>query len=160
MILVPGTGISIAASAIAKRSTRAPEAWLAGAYITVQLEGPLRAVRVHVGAGEGAVTEANIHLASGAGVDSPWYAIGDFVQPYGEYIASRAIPKTQTRFGRVSMFTDAVVATFGSGAVLNVGRAAPLFGHRGGGEQAEFLEGLSPTLEPIGGSWGRQYGHA
>src|SRR5262245_42833177 len=160
MILIPGTALSIPGSSIDKRPTSAKEAWLSGTYLTVRLHGALRAVRVHVGGGEGAATAENVHLVSGAGVQGKWYAIGDFVQPYDEYIASRALPQTGTKFGRRSMFTQAALVNFASGAVLNVGRAGPLFGHGGGGEQAEYLDGPTPTVEPLRGVWGREYGHA
>jgi hypothetical protein len=160
MILIPGTAIGIPGSEISRRPTRAEYAWLGGTYSTVRLHGVLRALRVHVGAGEGAASGANVHLVSGAALHGNWYAIGDFVQPYDEYIATRAIPKTRTRFGRRSIFNDAAIVTFAAGVVLNIGRAAPLFGHRGGGEQAEFVDGPEPSVEPMSGLWGREYGHA
>lgn len=160
MMLVPGTSTGIQGSEIPMRPTRSPKAWLHGTYATIELHGSLRALRVHVGGGEGAATAANIHLVTGAGLQGSWYAIGDFVQPYDDYIASRALPKTRTRFGRRSMFSDAAIVSFYAGTILNVGRAAPLFGHEGGGEQAEFLEGPAPAVEPLHGVWGREYGHA
>src|SRR5439155_267895 len=82
--------------------------------------------------GEGGATAANIHLVTGSGphgkrgLQGTWYAIGDFIQPYKEYIRTRALPKTVTRFGRRSLFTEAALVTFEPGVVLNVGRAAPL----------------------------------
>ena len=160
MILIPGTALSVPGSFIDQRPTSAKEAWLNGAYLTVRLHGPLRALRVHVAAGAGAATAENVHLVSGAGLQGRWYAIGDFVQPYDEYIASRSLPQTRTAFGRRSLFTHAALVTFPHGAVLNIGRAGPLFGHGGGGEQAEFVDGPTPTVKPLRGAWGREYGHA
>ena len=165
MILIPGTAIALAASELAQRPSD-KSAWLHGVWLTVRLHDQIHALRVHVGAGEGGATAANIHLVTGSGphgkrgLQGTWYAIGDFIQPYKEYIRTRALPKTVTRFGRRSLFTEAAVVTYEPGVVLNVGRAAPLNGHPGGGEQAEFLEGPAPRVQPLCGVWGREYGHA
>jgi hypothetical protein len=159
MIVVPGTTLQLRASLMEKRATRDTSAWL-GSYMTVRLDEQLRALRVHAGGGIGAATAANIHLATGASLKGAWFAIGDFIQPYDEYITTRALPQTATRFGPRSMFTDAALATFFAGTILNVGLAGPLFGHRGGGEQAEFVEGEAPRLEQLRGLWGREYGHS
>jgi len=156
---IPETGTQLPAVAIGMRPTRDGNAWL-GPYHTVRLVAPLDALRVHVGAGEGAATADGVHLVSGAGLRGRWYAIGDFVQPYAEYIASRALPRTPTRYGKISFFTQAALATFQAGTILNVGRAAGLFGHPGGGEQAEFLEGPAPRLQELPGTWANRYGHA
>src|SRR5262245_9306431 len=103
MVVIPGSRLQVAASLIAKRSTgrgmrRDLLAWRDDSYVTVRLDARVRALRVHVGGGEGAVTAAHVHLASGASPRGAWFAIGDFIQPYGEYIATRALPLTNTRF--------------------------------------------------------------
>jgi hypothetical protein len=146
-----------------KRSTTQNDAWR-GDYLTVQLYEQLQALRVHVNAGVGAVTDSNIHLSFGASLQGRWFAIGDFSQTYDDYISSRALPQTPTRYGRRSFFTHAAIATFGPGVILNVGIAAPLGPHKGGGEQAEFLEGPAPkfkTITTLGSlGWSNKYGHA
>ncbi len=161
MFTIPGTSTHLPATTQAKRDTD-PKAWLGGDYATVRLTAAVRAVRVHVGGGEGAASLANIHLAAGAGAGGSWYAIGDFIQTYDEYIASRALPQTRTARGRASFFTEARFVDLLPGTILNVGRAAPLFGHHGRGEQAQFLEGPPPLVvsQTHGASWLREYGHA
>jgi len=125
------------------------------------LTAPVRALRVHVNAGVGAVSAENIHLAAGAASRGRWYAIGDFIQPYNEFIASRALPKTPSRHGNVSFFTNAVIVDLLPESILNVGIAAGLFGHRGGGEQAEFLDGPAPReVSSTDSVWSRRYGRA
>ena len=58
-MIVPGTAIRLTASVTRKRDTKDEKAWRRKAYLTVRLEAPLDALRVHVGGGyEGAVSEA------------------------------------------------------------------------------------------------------
>lgn len=162
---IPGSNLTIPANEIGRRDSDA-RAWLNGIWRTVRLHGPTPAIRVHAGAGEGAASARNVHLVAGSGpsgkggLAGTWYAIGDFIQPYDEYIRSRALPQTKTRFGPRSLFTHAMLVTFHPGTVLNVGTAAPLFGHPGGGGQAQFLEGPTPIVKPLSGVWGNQYGRA
>lgn len=169
MIWVPGTSLELPAVEIEKRKTENEDSWWDRKWITIQLRANVEALRVHVGAGKGAAaTEAHTHLIKGAGFHGPWYAIGDFIQTYRDYIATRSLPWTPTRFGPLSFFTKAVLVTFLPGTILNVGRASELrfdrggrlFGyHPGGGEQAEFLEGPQPHIEQLRGLWGRKMGH-
>ena len=159
MFTIPRTSTSLPAAVVDKEPTRAANAW-DGGYYSVKLHGPYQALRVHVGGGVGAVTAANRHLASGAGLLGRWYAIGDFIQTYDEYVATRALPKTQTAQGELSFFSAAALATFGAGTILNVGIVGPLFDLPGGGEQAEFVEGPEVELLELTGFWAREYGHA
>ena len=117
--------------------------------MTVKLTADLPAVRVHVGAGEGAATRQL--LVSGSGLVGRWFAIGDVVQTYDEYRASRALP---------SHFTDVAWAILPKDSVINIGRCAPLFKMPGGGEQAEWREGPPPRLRPTTAVWSRHAGHA
>jgi hypothetical protein len=148
MFIIPGTTAVLPAVLLERRSTSASNAWRAS-YTTVRLTADLPAVRVHVGAGEGAATRRE--LVAGAGLHGKWFAIGDIVQTYDEYRASRALP---------SHFTQIAWATLLPGTVVNVGCCGPLFGLRGGGEQAEFLEGPPPRLRPTSSLWSRHAGHA
>jgi hypothetical protein len=148
MFIIPGTSTVIPAVALPQRKSWAENAWL-GPHTTVRLTAEVPAVRVHVGAGEGAATRPELVL--GAGLHGRWFAIGDIVQTYDEYRASRALP---------SHFTQIAWATLLPGAVLNVGRCSPLFDLQGGGEQAEFLEGPPPTLRPTSAVWSQRAGHA
>ncbi len=115
MVIVPGTLTKIPGRQVARRPTRAANAWLGG-YITVQLDGELAGMRVHVGATDTATV--NPLLASGAGLRGRWLAIGDFIQTYGEYLRTRALP---------AHFTQAALCTCLPGTILNVGRCGPLF---------------------------------
>ena len=148
MHTIPGTNSRIPAHVIAKRPTKAANAWL-GSYETVQLDADVTAMRGHVGAGEGAATQK--HLATGAGEQGRWFAIGDFVQTYGDYKRSRALPAD---------FTRVAACTLRTGTVLNVGRCSPLFGHQGGGEQAEYVDGPAPIIRTLDATWSRSAGHA
>jgi hypothetical protein len=150
MYTIAGSNIRIAAHVVAKRPTRATNAWL-GQYETVQLDADLKAIRVHVGAGEGAAVHK--HLATGAGERGAWFAIGDFIHTYDEYKRSRALPAD---------FTHIAECTLRAGSVLNVGRCAPLFRRgTGGGEQAEYVDGPAPLIRTLDAtSWSRTAGHA
>jgi hypothetical protein len=148
MFIVPGTRLVLPAVRHVPVDTSAANAWL-GSYTTIRLTAEVQAVRVHVGAGEGAAMRRE--LAAGAGLRGRWFAIGDFVMTYQEYRRTRALP---------GQFTQIAWATLLPGAVLNVGRCGPLFNLPGGGEQAEFLEGPLPLLQPTSGVWSHRAGHA
>jgi hypothetical protein len=147
MLQIPGTQTSLPAVQLPSAPTRAGNAWRAG-YITIRLLATLEAIRVHTGGGEGAATRPEL---VGAGLHGRWFAIGDVVQTYGQYRASRALPAD---------FTEIAIATFAPGTVLNVGICGPLFGHRGGGEQAELVSGPPPQLRTLDAIWSREAGHA
>jgi hypothetical protein len=147
MFQIPGTLVILPAVQMPLAPTTATNAWN-GPYTTVQLLAPLEAIRVHTGGGEGAASDP---LLVGAGLRGRWFAIGDVVQTYGEYRASRALP---------AHFTRIAVATLEPGTVLNVGTCAPLFGHPGGSEQAEFVDGPAPRLRSLDASWSHEAGHA
>jgi hypothetical protein len=148
MFTVPGTSTTLPATVVPHRPTQADNAWM-DHYTTVVLTGEVVAVRVHAGAGEGAaVVKARV---IGAGLKGRWFAIGDFIQNYREYLDSHALPAD---------FTMQALATFLPGTVLNVGLCGPLFGRPGGAEQAEFVDGPDPLLQPIDAVWSRYTGHA
>jgi hypothetical protein len=102
-----------------------------------------------VGAGEGAATQP--HLVAGAGLIGRWFAVGDFIQTYDEYRVTHALP---------AHFTEVALARLRPGTILNVGRCSPLFGHTGGAEQAEYVSGPPPQLQPLQATWSREAGHA
>jgi len=131
-----------------------------GDWHTVRLAGAHLALRVHVGAGEGAVTGDNIHLVTGAGLWGRWFAIGDFTLTRADYADAYSLPKTPTSSGPRSFFTRVGFFTLPAGTVLNVGRASPLFGHTGGGAQGERLGGPAPRIHSFNGVWSAEYGHA
>ena len=147
MFLIPGTNTILPAVQVSSAKTRAENAWKNG-YKTVRLVESLEAVRVHTGGGEGGATRKEL---VGAGLHGSWFAIGDVVQTYDEYLASHALP---------APFTEIAWATFAPGTVLNVGVCSPLFDRPGGAEQAEFVSGPPPHLHPTDASWSRQAGHA
>ena len=147
MFHIPGTETIVPAMRIARAETKAANAWLGG-YTTVRLVASLDAVRVHTGGGDGAATRKEL---VGAGLHGRWFAIGDVVQTYDEYLASHALP---------AHFTEIAWATFAPGTVLNVGVCGPLFKHPGGSEQAEYVSGPRPQLRPLNASWSHQAGHA
>ena len=150
MYIIPRSSTVIPAHVVGKRPTRADNAWL-GQYETVQLDADVKAIRVHVGAGEGAATQ--LHLVAGAGETGRWFAIGDVIQTYDEYKRTRALPAD---------FTKIAECTLRAGSIVNVGRCAPLFRpNTGGGEQAEFVDGPAPLIRTLDAtSWSRVAGHA
>ena len=148
MYTIPGTRTHIPAHVVAKRQTKAVNAWLEP-YETVQLDADVVAIRGHVGAGEGGAVQK--HLAIGAGEQGKWFAIGDFVQTYDEYKRTRALPAD---------FTHVAACTLRAGTIVNVGRCSPLFGHRGGGEQAEYVDGPVPVIRTLDATWSHSAGHA
>jgi hypothetical protein len=148
MARIPDSIHALPAAPVLQRPTSASNAWL-GTNRTVRLPAPVEALRVHVGAG--AAASIHKHLATGAGLHGRWFAIGDVVQTYEQYRASRALP---------AHFTEVAVATLAAGTVVNVGRCSPLFGHRGGGDQLEWVEGPAPALWVLDATWGRTAGNA
>ncbi len=149
MFTILNTQIQIPAIQVAKRLTKEPGAWLHGYYVTVQLYGDVTAIRVHMNAGSAA--SIHKHLAAGAGPLGRWFAIGDFVQTYSGYRNSRALP---------AHFTHISICTLLPGTVLNVGRCSPLFGHEGRGEQAELIDGPTPTFRTLESVWSNEFGRA
>jgi len=147
-LLIPGSLSAIPACVVHKRATTRLTAWL-HSYLTVKLYGEMWAIRTHVGAVDAAY--ANARMARGARAIAAWFAIGDIVQTYEQFRNARALPAN---------FTHISLASLLPGTVLNVGRCGPLFGKRGGGEQAEYLEGPAPVLRHLDAWWSRLPGHA
>jgi hypothetical protein len=148
MALIPTSIHALPATPVPRRPTSATNAWL-GTYRTVRLTAPIDALRVHVGAGVAA--SVHEHLATGAGLHGRWFAIGDVVQTYDQYRASRALP---------GHFTEIAIVTLPAGTILNVGRCSPLFRHDGGGEQVELVEGPAPAFRSLDAIWSRTAGRA
>jgi hypothetical protein len=147
MFQLPGSGTILPAVQIPTAATSALNAW-DGGYTTVRLTAPIDAIRVHLNGGVGATVRPQL---AGAGPFGRWFAIGDVIQTYGEYRASRALP---------GQFTHITMATMLPGTVINVGACSALFGHEGGGEQAEYVLGPWPLLRTLDAHWSHQAGHA
>jgi hypothetical protein len=147
MFHLPGSGTVLPAVQIPTAATSALNAW-EGGYATVRLTAPIEAIRVHLNGGVAASSRPEL---VGAGPFGRWFAIGDVIQTYGEYRATRALP---------AHFTHVAIATLLPGTVVNVGRCAPLFGHEGGGEQVEYVLGPWPQVRQLEASWSHQAGHA
>jgi hypothetical protein len=128
MLRIPHTDEMIPANSLPTEPTRAPEAWT-GMPLTVELYRPLEVLRVS---------------ASRLGLVGDWFALGDWIQTRSEYRRTRALPRN---------FIYQGVATLRPGTVVNVGICSPLFGHSGGGLQAEFLDGPLPPVHPLDGVW-------
>jgi hypothetical protein len=161
MFTIPGTHTELPALVLSPGvASRDDRAWMNLTYLTVRLTDSVTAVRVHVGATDAAATADNVHLVTGAGAMGRWWAIGDFIKSYDDYINSASLPKTPNRHGRRSFFTRVLIAKLQPESVLNVGVASGLFGHDGGATQAEFLSGPAPSTRDISGVWANQYGHA
>ena len=148
MAPIPTSIDALPATSVPQRPTSASNAWLGG-YRTVRLTAPVEAIRVHVGAG--AAASVHKHLAAGAGLHGRWFAVGDVVQTYDQYRASRALP---------GHFTQIAIATLAAGTIVNVGRCSPLFRQEGGGDQIELVEGPAPTFRPLDATWSRTAGSA
>jgi hypothetical protein len=130
-------------------TTSCSDAWLGGRYSTVMLSRDVEAVRVHVGAGVGASTREQ--RASGAGSHGNWFAVGDVILTRSAYTDSRALP---AGFSKVDW------CVLKAGSIVNVGRAHPLFGHSGGGEQVELVSGPAPEQVTVSGDWSDRSGRA
>jgi hypothetical protein len=123
---VPGGALELPAGLVAPRArSAAPEAWVAGRWLTVQVHADVPALRVHT-AGRSFPRRP---ASDGAGA---WVAIGDVILTAGELTSSRALP---------GAFTHTSEALILAGTVINVGFASPLFDGAGGGEQAEYVSG-------------------
>jgi len=105
-------------------------------YLTIELYGPVTAVRVAFRQG---------------GLGGDWFAIDDAIQTRQQFQASHALP---------GYFRQQALCTLRPGTVLNVGRCSSLFGQPGGGFQAEFLDGPLPQVFPISGMWSNRAGNA
>ena len=121
--------------------TSCPEAWLSGQYSTVRLSDNVEAVRVHVGAGVAASSRE--FLATGAGSRGRWFAVGDMILTRSAYTDTRALP---------AGFSTVDWCVLKAGSIVNVGQGHPLFGHGGGGEQVELVEGPEPGQEVVNDS--------
>src|SRR4051794_20574624 len=95
--------------------TSCHDAWLGGTYDTIRLSADLEAVRVHVGAGVAASSKD--FLATGAGSQGRWFAIGDVILTRSAYTGSRALP---------SGFSKVDWCLIKAGSIVNVGRCHPL----------------------------------
>lgn len=122
------------------RLTNEPTAWLYGQYKTIRLKKDVPALRVHRGVGTAAA--ANRKLAWGSGSRGRWFAIGDVILTRSEYIVAHALPEG---------FSKEDECVLPIGAILNVGRCGPLFGHPGRALQAEWIGGTPPKQEILRG---------
>ncbi len=123
-------------------------AWL-GEHHTVQLLAPLAALRVHQRGGTAAASAPG--PAWGAGTWGNWFAIGDVVLSRSQYAARYALP---------GAFTHQDEWQLPAGTVMNVGIAGPLFGHDGGGLQAQRLDGPPLQRRRLHGYWVDRVGSA
>jgi hypothetical protein len=149
MIVVPGSAISLPAVQITKAQTSAFNAWGPFGYASVRLTEPMTVLRVHVRAGTAVSTSSN--LAWGAGSWGRWLAIGDGIHTREEYQTLHALP---------GGFSHQDEWTLPASTILNVGIAGPLFGHRGGAPQGEWLSGPTPIRAPLAGFWSSRAGRA
>ena len=148
MLKLPGVPDPLPAMLVSRQQTSSDAAWRHLRH-TVCLLAPLPAIRVHVRAGAAAASVER--LALGAATAGRWFAIGDVILTRSAYAAEHALPDS------FSHQDDWLLPT---GTVLNVGQAGPLFGHRGGALQAEWLSGPSPQRRRIEGYWSNQSGNA
>jgi hypothetical protein len=138
-MLIQHTDLSIPANlADVQRSPLHPDAWKEEP-ITVVLYDAIQGLR------------GWRYLDDGAGKFGSYYAIGDFIQTYDDYVNSRALPSNPTHFA---------MCVLHPGSVLLVGRCSKAFNRPGGGAQAQFLEGPLPTYRELSGILANQYGHA
>ncbi|MBS0393457.1 MAG: hypothetical protein JSR54_02465 [Proteobacteria bacterium] len=145
VLLVAGRVLELpGAHPAASRDSRDPRAWVGGEWLTVRLLAPLEALRVH--------TAGRAYPGRPASSEQGrWYALDDVIETSGELAASRSLP---------GAFTHTSVVRVPAGAVLNVGFASALFGGAGGGGQAEFLGGPTPSFVALRGKhWHGRAGH-
>ena len=128
MLTIPGSSITIPADAIESRPTAYPDAWW-GHPLTIRLHHAYLVVRL---------------ARSHGGILGDWFALNaDFSSP-SQFAALHSIPPRGNE-ADVSL-KHAASWELQRGTILNVGRCAPLFGHPGGGYQAEFLDGSLPAI--------------
>jgi hypothetical protein len=146
LFVVSGRTITLPAVQVTPQAkTRDTRAWQSGQYVTVRLIEPIEAVRVHTNSRPypGRLPSA----AAGA-----WVALDDVIQTSGELVRSRALPGPFTHVGEALLPTHCTV---------NVGVCAPLFGHTGGGIQAEYVSGPTIKFKQIPGRyWHSRQGNA
>jgi hypothetical protein len=147
MFEIPGFNEKIPAVVLPLRSTRADNAWL-GERFTVRLVADLPALRVH---SRGGIAATHQEQFSRSGTVGSWFAIGDVILTREEYLAVHALPGN---------FTHQDEWLLPSGSILNVGICSPLFGHKGGALQAEWLEGPPLQNRPLKGWWSSKIGNA
>jgi hypothetical protein len=86
-----------------------------------------------------------VRLARGhGGLLGEWFALdADFSSP-SRFAALHSIPPRGNE--AEASLKHAAVWLLQRGTIINVGRCAGLFGHPGGGYQAEFLDGTLPAI--------------
>ena len=128
MLIIPGSTITLPADAIDTRPTRYVDAWL-GLYLTVILYDSVDVIRI---------------VPGHSSLLGDWFGLDWQGQSPTEYGGNHSLP---IRGNEASPALGAeAVWRLQRGSELNVGRCGPLFGQRGGGYQAEFLEGRLPAL--------------
>ncbi len=147
MFALPGTTEELPAVLLSLAPTSAQNAWR-GTWYTLRLISDVPAIRVHSMGGTAAAAREALARSGRAG---RWYAIGDVILTRQAYAAVHAIP------GAFSQQDEWLLPV---STVLNVGRAGALFGHQGGGLQAEWISGPSPVSRPLRGYWSGRTGNA
>jgi hypothetical protein len=124
--LLAGGAIEFPARHVASRArSGAPDAWVGGHWLTVQVQATTPALRVHT-AGRSFPGRPASH-AAGA-----WVAIDDVILTAADLRSSRALP---------GVFTHTSEVLIVAGTVVNIGFASALFDEAGGGAQAEYVGG-------------------
>lgn len=123
---VPGTRLVLPAIPVARAATRQPDAWLQS-YTTIRLTEGIVGVYLNV------ASEYEV------GVIGHWFGLCDHVDAWAAQ-ASRMDPELMV--GRIGL------VWLHAGSVLNVGVCAPA-AQRGCNEQAEFVAGTPPRLQPL-----------
>ena len=147
VFFVSGVPIELDATRYTAIASQCPDAWQSGEYMTVRMtaDGVDIGVRAHTNARDYPGRPAS----NAAG---KWLALDDVIATAHTFAASRALPGVFTHVGWV---------TLPAGCVINIGMAAPKFGYRGGGVQAEYLQGPRPIFDQaVGKVWHGVTGHA
>lgn len=146
LFVLSGRAINLPAFQVTPQAkTRDIRAWQSGQYVTVRLCEPVKAVRVHTNSK--AYPDRVPSAAAGA-----WVALDDVIQTSGDLVQSRALPGPFTHVGEALLPVHCTV---------NVGLCAPLFGHTGGGIQAEYVSGPAIQFTQIAGKyWHGKQGNA
>ena len=123
-LLLGNQYVDVPGDIIGRAATRDARAW-AGQYTTVRLSAPLHALRAHTGG----VAFPGRPASSANG---PWLMLGDVIHTSQEVVDFRSLP------GPFTQVSEALIPALG---VINIGIASRLLMGRGGGVQAEYVDG-------------------
>ena len=149
--IVSGRKIQVTASFVPRESTQQVDAWHKGEWISVRVDAPIEAIRVHTNGRTFSDTDV-MWERLGSKATGAWAAIGDVILTSSQMVDASALP---------GVFIHVAAVIIPQNCIVNIGvNGATLMG-RGGGVQAEYVKGPRFEISELKGKvWMDRAGRA